>query len=90
MLASLEIGLTARNVTDTCVNDHEGEHANDAASCAIVANVDPKCVDRVLLSNEELGPWTLTNQCQTFATSMVKECEADDTRNSGAEGAAGY
>lgn len=77
-------------VTDTCVNDHSGEHLKEEVNCAPVANVDPKCVDRVLMSGQELGRWSLTNQCQTFARSLLEECERNDARNGGAEGASGF
>lgn len=48
-------------VTETCVNDHTGEHASNAATCVPVGNIDRGCVDRVLKSHRELGAWTLTN-----------------------------
>lgn len=74
-------------VTETCVNDHTGAHASEAATCAPIDDIDQGCVDRILTSNRELGPWTLTNQCQAFAAAVLEECGPKGKRNDGAEGA---
>ena len=73
--------------TETCVNDHSGEHVHDDARCEPVGNADPACVDRELSVGRALGVWTPTNQCQSFAQGVLDDCTPRETRFEGAEGA---
>ena len=84
--ASKEAGMGAKDggvpghhldvpfVTKVTVNDHTGEGAKPGASCETVPNVDAACVDRELELGKDLGRWTPTNQCQTFAAGVLAHC----------------
>ncbi|MFT0214055.1 RHS repeat-associated core domain-containing protein, partial [Pseudomonas sp. F1_0610] len=56
------------------IKDHTGEHKAHNASCQIVDNVDEGCVNELLQIDEPLGRWTIINQCQSFADSVIRRC----------------
>lgn len=75
--------------TDTCINDHSGEHSKAGALCAPLKDVDPECVDGELALGRPLGVWTLTNQCQTFVQDVLDACKPHLAPFDGAEGRSG-
>jgi RHS repeat-associated protein len=77
-------------VTQTCVNDHSGEHEHDDVQCEPVGNVDEQCINNRLGFGSGLGPWSAWNQCQTFVAETLWACNLPTMNYSGAEGAPGY
>jgi len=77
-------------LTETCVNDHAGEHEQDDVSCFPLQDVDPTCVDAQLELGRPLGPWRADNQCHSFVENTVAACvPKQEEIFDGAEGAPG-
>ena len=74
-------------ITETCVNDHSGEHRGAGVSCEPLAGVNPACVDEELTPGRPLGRCTVTNQCQTFVPNVLDACKPKESSSAGAEGA---
>ena len=76
-------------ITQTCVNDHNGEHAKTDVQCEPLSGFDPACVDDELKLGRPLGRWTPTNQCQAFVQEVLDACKPRESPSDGAEGTSG-
>jgi hypothetical protein len=54
--------------------DHAGESWQQDATCSLVDDVDPGCVNRHLEIGASTGRWTPTNNCQTFVRDVLHDC----------------
>jgi RHS repeat-associated protein len=54
------------------VTDHTGRSEEKGSSCEKVHNVDEKKVNDQLVPGRPIGRWTPSNQCQSFAASVLK------------------
>lgn len=77
-------------LTETCLNDHGGQHERPDVQCHPLHDVDASCIDRYLEEGRPLGAWSATNQCQSFVEDLVEACVPKATDSfEGAEGAPG-
>ncbi|NJO16764.1 MAG: RHS repeat-associated core domain-containing protein [Thioploca sp.] len=58
----------------TQTKDHSGQSLKINVSCELVPNVDEECVNQLIIPGRPTGNWTLINQCQTFASSVINQC----------------
>jgi RHS repeat-associated protein len=62
--------------TQTCSNDHSKEpNFGEGVSCELIEDIDEKCVDAAILKCDQLGPWSLWNQCQSYAADVLEKCK---------------
>jgi len=59
------------------VTDHTDQSIKENASCDKVENVDEMCVNKKIKIGTPLGRFGPTNNCQTFAMSVIIECDTN-------------
>jgi RHS repeat-associated protein len=58
--------------TPTRIIPHPGQSAS--AQCADVPNVDEECVNKILRSQHNTGPWGPSNNCNTLVAMIIAAC----------------
>lgn len=60
--------------TSTQTKDHTGQSDQEDATCVLQRNVDESCVDDLIAPGQPTGRWSIFNQCQSFAYSVIGRC----------------
>jgi len=60
--------------TPTQTKEHNGQSQQSNAYCQLIEDVNVECVNRLIEPGNPTGLWTIFNQCQTFADSVLTEC----------------
>lgn len=63
----------------TTTNDHTGQSGASNSTCEDVPDVDEECVDDFIKPGRSLGGFGPTNNCQTFAASVLNACTLRDS-----------
>ncbi len=67
-------GCSDMPYTSTKTKGHEDQAARPNAYCQRIENVDVECVNELIKPEQPTGLWTISNQCQTFARSVLIRC----------------
>jgi hypothetical protein len=68
-------GSDSPYVDETCNIDHSGESTlKPGVTCEMIEDIDEKCVNEAILVCENLGKWSLWNQCQSYAAEVIERC----------------
>jgi uncharacterized protein RhaS with RHS repeats len=60
--------------SDTQTKDHTGQSKAPNATCEKMQNVNEACVNNLLRPGQPTGTWSMFNQCQSFANSVIGRC----------------
>ncbi len=59
------------------VTEHKGRSKEEGSTCETVPDVDENKVNEQLKLGRDLGNWTPTNQCQSFASEVLDNARID-------------
>jgi RHS repeat-associated protein len=62
-------------------NDHRGQADAEDSICEEVPDVDEDCVNNWIAPGRELGEFGPTNNCQTFASTVINSCRTASSPN---------
>ena len=62
--------------TSTKTVNHAGQSKASNAVCERIDNIDVSCVNNLIEPGQPTGRWTIFNQCQSFASSVLDRCRA--------------
>ena len=68
-------------VSETSINNHQGESKKTGVSCEKVRGADPAIVNRELQIGKRMGLFTATNNCFTFVNRVIWKARGNDKRN---------
>jgi len=65
---------------DTAITDHSGE---TSTKCRVIPNANEDCVNNALVIGTPTGEWGATNNCNTFAQGIIRQCGGSTDQLSG-------